>query len=140
MRRIAQADGMQLHQYQIAQQAFRQVSILPQWKRDIVEDCQIRKQGALLKQHAHFATHGVHRIIIERVDHFAVNLDVTDLRTQLPTNQTQDRCLARSRPAHHGNHFPAWKIHLESRQNRALSIIEVQIANFNKIGHGGMCC
>ncbi len=133
---IAQADRVQLHQHQVADQFFGQVGVLAQREGDVLEHAQVGEQGAELEQHAHLAAQPVQAIDIELVDHFAGHADRALLRADLAADQAQHGGLAAARTAHDSHHFPTREVHAEIRQDRTFSICKMQIADFDKIRHG----
>lgn len=129
--RIAQADGVELHQDQVADEFFGQVGVLAQREGDVVEYRQVGKQRAELEQHAHAAAQAVQAFGIELVHDFAADADFAALGTDLAADQAQHRGLAATRPAHDGNELATWEVHTEIRQDGTLTVSKMQIADFD---------
>ena len=66
LRGAAQADGVELHQHEIADQLFGQLRVLAQRERDVLEHRHVGEQRAELEQHADLAPQREQRVAVER--------------------------------------------------------------------------
>ena len=94
--RAAQADGVQLHQHEVADQVFGQLGVLAQRERDVLEHRHVGEQRAELEQHAHPpAQCGTAPSRSSSCTTCAVDARPSPLlRPQLAADQAQDRRLA----------------------------------------------
>ncbi len=124
--RSTQPDGVELHQHQIANHRIRQIRVLTQGKRHVVEHAHIGKQGAELKQHAHAPPHGENLILRRTGQVLPLEPHRTPLGPDLPADQPQQRGLPPARCAHHRDHLPPLNGHVDVTQNRPLAIPKIE--------------
>ena len=84
-----QANGVQLHQHDVADQCLGQIGMLAQGKRHVVEHIHVGKQRPKLKQHAHAPAHGVQRGRVHLAHVLPIEQHLALLRPVLPANQAQ---------------------------------------------------
>lgn len=134
----AQADGVELHQHQVADQQIRQFGVLAQRKGHVVEHRHVGEQRAELEQHAHLPARGVERGLVHRADVRAVHAHGAGSRGDLPADQAQHGGLAAAGAAHDGNHAALGHTHAQSGQDasRARLVGEIDLVEFDNGGRG----
>mmetsp|Transcript_20984 Transcript_20984/g.80971 ORF Transcript_20984/g.80971 Transcript_20984/m.80971 type:complete len:253 (+) Transcript_20984:2136-2894(+) len=134
--RTAQADGIELHQHQVADHGLRQVGVLAQREGDVLEHAQIGEQGAELEQHAHASAHGIQAVEVERCQVLPVEQHLASQRLQLAPQQPQDRRLAAPGGADQCQHLAPLKAEIDAVQDHAVTVAAADIAQFDQ-GSGG---
>ena len=109
--------------------------MLAQREGDVLEHREVGEQRAELEQHAHLAAQPVQAFRVEPVDDLPVDGHRALLRADLAADQSQYRGLARAGAAHHSDQLAAREVHAQVRQDRAISIRKMQIADFDEVGH-----
>ena len=132
----AQADGIELHHDQIANQLFRQVGMLANLEGDVVENGNVGKQRAELEEHAHAAAHGIEFGVPHPVHRPTVDLDRAAGWPQLAADQAQQRRLAAARPAHDRHHLAAREIHVDSVEDRAVVVGKLRSRILTRLSAG----
>ena len=129
--RAAQSHRLQLGQYQLANEPFRQIRVLAQREGDILEHAQIGEQGAVLKQHAHSPAQLIQlgapqlRKILPR------HLDRAARCRHLAGDQAQQSRLAGAARSHDGGNLAARDFHIQPGKYRAAAYRVFHITNFN---------
>src|SRR5690606_9188952 len=100
----AQTDSLQLREYDVADERFRQSGMLAQRERHVLEHIEIREQRAGLEQHAHAQAQSVQLATAETRDIHAVEQHLAAVWADLPRDQAQQRRLARAARAHDRRH------------------------------------
>jgi hypothetical protein len=125
---------MELHQDQIAHDRFRQLGVLPQRERYVLEYRQVGEQRAKLEQHAHSSAHRVQIGVGQGVHGLAGNRDPTARRLDLAADEAKDRGLAAAAATHDRHHLPLGKAHVDALQNRPGGIGELDVREFHERG------
>ncbi|MCY1395091.1 hypothetical protein D9M71_100200 [compost metagenome] len=130
----AQTHGLQFKQDDVADHFFRQLRVNPQRKRDILEDIEVGKQRATLKQH----THMLARIEQVAARQFRQVLTVDPYfapgRPQLGPHQTQKRGLAAPGRPHDAGDLASRDTDIDIIENAARSALEGQSLQLDRVG------
>ncbi|CEI77443.1 Putative uncharacterized protein [Pseudomonas aeruginosa] len=130
----AQADGLKLHQDDVADHLFRQLGMHTQRKRDVLEDVEIGEQRPALEQHAELLAH-VEQVAARKLRQvLPVDPDLPLRRTQLGGDQPQQRGLAATGRAHDAGHLSARDTHIDVVENRPRSALEGQALQLDRVG------
>ena len=109
--RATQANRIELHQYDVANQAGRQVGVFAQGKRHVVEHAEVGEQCSELEQHAHAPACRVQSRLVQGADVCnalrTIQEQFARLRTDLATDQTKDGGFSAARCTHQGRHLAA---------------------------------
>ena len=124
---------MQLHEHDVAYQAFRKPGVLTQRERDVLEHVEVGEQRAVLKQHAHAPAQRVQRAPVEGADVAAVDDHLPGVGEYLSRHEPQQRRLARTARAHDRRHLAAPDGDVEPAEDRFAVDGVVDAA---KAGHG----
>jgi hypothetical protein len=134
----AQAHGVQLHQHQITHQLFREIGMLAQCERDILEHRHVGEQRTELKQHPELAPHLEQSVAIHIGHRLLGDQHPARARLQLTADQAQDRRLATAGAAHDRHDFPARDSHGDAFQDNPGVVSERDVAHFDgKVGQSG---
>ncbi len=98
--RTAQADSIEFHQHDIANQRFIESRVLPERESDVVENAQISEQRAELEQHSHATARGVEIRLHHLGDVFAVKQHLAAIGLLLAAYQAQHGGLSAAGSAH----------------------------------------
>jgi len=131
----AQSYRFQLHEYQLADHGLRQSGVLAQRVGDVVEDVQIREQGATLEQHPHAGAQAIQFAVAQCVDIVPVHLDGARIRAELAADQLEQGGLAGPARTHHRGHLAAWDVQVDAVEDGAPATGEMEVADPDQ-GHG----
>ena len=95
-----QTHGIELHQHDVMDHFFRQISVFPQRECHVVIHVQVGKQCPKLEQHAHTTAHCIHFSSAHGGDVLAIKQCLTGLGPNLATNQSQNRRFSATGRAH----------------------------------------
>ncbi|MPN47224.1 hypothetical protein SDC9_194825 [bioreactor metagenome] len=112
--------------------------MLPDRKGHVIEHRHVGEQGSELEQHAHAPAQGIELGLFHGRHFVASHPHLARRRAQLPANQVEQRRLAAAGAPHDGHHLALGKTHVDSREDGAIIVGKVQIANFDETvgGHG----
>ena len=109
-------------------QRFRQIRVLAQRERHVLEHGLVREQRAELKQHAHLAAQRVQAVARLRADVLSVEHDLAAARLHEAADQAQGRGFAAAGAAHDRDHLPTRETHVQVRQNEPVAVAEIDVA------------
>ena len=135
-RRTPQADGIELHQHEVANQFGRQVGMFAQRERDVVEHRHVGEQRAELEQHPHAPAQRIE--LAGRQARQVLARDVHDPAAgpQLPADQAQQSRLATAAAAHDRHHLPARDVEIDAAQDDPLAVCEANVLQLHERGGG----
>jgi hypothetical protein len=148
LRRAAQADGVEFHQHQVANEFVGKIGVLAQGEGDVLEDVEIGKQRTELEQHADLAPHRIQRVPVHVRHRLPGDEHAPGLRLQLAADETQDRRLAAARSTHDRHDLAPRDRHVDAAQNGTKGVVAVRHAGKHDgvfggtDGRGGLrtCC
>ena len=139
MRRTAQSHRVQLHQHQVTDQLFRQIGMLTQRERDILEHRQVGEQRPELEQHPELASHLEEPVAIQIGHRLVGHQDAAGAWLQLAADQAQDCRLAATGAAHDRDDLPARDGHRDALQDDPGVVREGNVAQFDgEVGRSGV--
>ena len=134
----AQTHGLQLHEYQPAQQRFRQSGMGAQREGHVFKDIEIAHQGAILEQHPDPSPQGVQGRATEPPGAFAEDREIARIGANRPHDQAQQRGLAGAAGTHHRGDFAAAYRQVEAVEYGAAADRVAQVAHLDH-GFGRRC-
>ncbi len=139
LRGAAQADRVQLHEDQVADERVRQLRVLAHRKRDVLEHRHVGEQRAELEQHADLRRI---RNSSSRDDFPTGGPDthLTRLRLQLAADQAQDRGLAAAGAAHDRDDLAPGNGEVDPAAPAAGDVAERHVGQFDRIRNASGDC
>lgn len=131
--RTAQSNRIQLHKYEITDHLFRQIGVLTQLKRHVLENSYVSEERAELEQHAHAAAQLVQTILIKLPHLHAIDPQTPAGRSERAANQPQQRGLATAGIPHDGDDLSTMRGQIDVFEHRALAIGEREITDFDEV-------
>ncbi|MCY1409856.1 hypothetical protein D9M71_252150 [compost metagenome] len=130
----AQAHGLQFEQDNVADHFIRQLGMNTQRKSDVLEDIEVGKQCAALKQHAHMLARVEQVAARQFWQVLTVDPDFALGGPQLGAHQTQERGLATPGRPHDAGDLAARDTDIDIIENAARTALEGQSLQLDRVG------
>src|SRR5262249_12301055 len=85
---------------------------------DVLADGERVEERALLEEHRHLPAHRHERVLVERAERDAVDLDLARVRPQEGVHVLQEHALARAAPAEHDERLSREHVERQTAQHR----------------------
>src|SRR5258706_1961245 len=135
--RAAQAHGVQLHHDEVAHDRLGKPRVLADRERDVLEHRQVAEKPAALEHHAHAPAQRVERRVVELVDDLVANAHGSCNGLERAADELQQVGLAGAARLENGDHLAAGNVEIDSLEDRAAGIRELEAADLDDVGRYG---
>ncbi|MNZ68291.1 hypothetical protein D3C78_865550 [compost metagenome] len=130
----AQANGLELHQDDVANHLVRQLGMHPQRERHVLEHIEIGEQRTTLEQHAHLLA-GIEQVAARQGRQVLPgHPDLATGRTQLCAHQPQQRGLAAPGRPHDAGNLAAGNAYIDIIEDAARTALEGHTLQLDRVG------